>query len=110
MAKGIGEVISKRFGRVLAGRGGQALGGHAIDELRQFKIFAELDVADLESVAQIVHVQQFDAGEQLIVEGAAADNLYLFMQGKAAVKVQLPRANRSSSMRWARGRCSAGER
>ena len=75
---------------MLAGRGGQGIAGRGIDELRQFKIFAELDVTDLEAVSQIVHVQQFEAGEQVIAEGADAGELYLFMQGKAAVKVLSP--------------------
>ncbi|MCE5254088.1 MAG: cyclic nucleotide-binding domain-containing protein [Actinomycetia bacterium] len=90
VARGVGEVISKRFGRVLAGKGEQALGGYAIDELHQFKIFSELDVAELEAIAGISHVQDFEAGQQLIAEGAAAHHLYLFLKGKAAVEVQLP--------------------
>lgn len=90
VARGVGEVISRRFGRVLAGRAGEGITGRGIDELRQFKIFAELDVTDLEAVSQIVHVQQFDAGEQVIAEGAEADSLYLFLDGKAAVKVLSP--------------------
>ena len=90
VARGVGEVISKRFGRVLAGKGGQALGGYGIDELHQFKIFAELDVAELESIASICQVREFDTDEELISEGAAADNLYLFLKGKAAVEVQRP--------------------
>ncbi|MBN1320436.1 MAG: cyclic nucleotide-binding domain-containing protein [Thermoleophilia bacterium] len=90
VARGVGEVISRRFGRVLAGRGGQGIAGRGIDELRQFKIFAELDVADLEAISQIVHVQQFAAGEQVMMEGAEAERLYLFLEGKAAVKVLSP--------------------
>jgi CRP/FNR family cyclic AMP-dependent transcriptional regulator len=88
VAKGIGEVMSRRFGQAIAGRGGQALGGHGIDELRQFKIFAELDRADLEAVANIAHVQGFAAAEELTTEQAPADRLYLFLRGRAAVKVR----------------------
>jgi CRP/FNR family cyclic AMP-dependent transcriptional regulator len=90
VARGVGEVISRRFGRVVPGRGGPAVGGHGIDELRQFKIFAELDLADLDAMVQIAHVQEFESGEQLITEGAAADRLYLFLKGRAAVKVRSP--------------------
>lgn len=90
VARGIGEVISKRFGRVLAGKGGQPLGGYAIDELHQFKIFSELDVAELEAIVGISQVQDFEAGQQLIAEGAVADKLYLFLKGRAVVEVQLP--------------------
>lgn len=90
VARGVGEIISKRFGRVLAGKGGQVLGGYAIDELHQFKIFAELDVAELEAIAGVSDVQQFEPGEELITEGRPADKLYLFLKGRAAVEVQLP--------------------
>ncbi len=88
VAKGIGDIVSKRFGRVASGRKGQVLAGHAIDELRQFKIFAELDVADLDSIAHLAYVREFDAGEELITEGDPAEQLYLFLNGKAVVKVR----------------------
>jgi CRP-like cAMP-binding protein len=90
VAKGIGEVISKRFGRAVAGRSGQALEGHGLDELHQFKIFSELDLGDLDAIASISYVRKYGAGEQLIAEGAAAEQLYLFLEGRAAVKVQQP--------------------
>jgi CRP/FNR family transcriptional regulator, cyclic AMP receptor protein len=64
------------------------LGG--IDELRQFKIFAGLDVGDLDAIARISHVQECESGEELTTEGAAAEQLYLFLKGKAAVKVGSP--------------------
>ena len=88
VARGIGEVISRRFGQAVGGRGGPAVGGHGIDELRQFKIFAELDVADLDAIAQIARVEQFESGTELTTEGAPAERLYLFLSGKAAVKVR----------------------
>jgi len=90
VARGVGEVISRRFGRVIAGRGGQGIAGREIDQLRRFKIFAELDVSELEAISQIVYVQQFPVGEQVMTEGAEADRLYLFQEGKAAVKVLSP--------------------
>ncbi len=90
VAKGVGEVISRRFGQAVGGRGGRAIGVYGIDELHQFKLFAELELADLESVARISHVQEFESGEELTTEGAAADQLYLFLRGKAAVKVRGP--------------------
>jgi CRP-like cAMP-binding protein len=88
VAKGIGEVISGRFGRAVASRGGQALGGHTIDELRQFKIFAELDLGDLDAIARIAYVREFPAGEELIAEGAPAEQLYLFLRGRATVEMR----------------------
>jgi CRP-like cAMP-binding protein len=88
VAKGIGEVISKRFGRAVAGRSGQALGGHGLDELRQFRIFSELDLGDLDAVARIAYVREFEPGEELITEGAPAEQLFLFLKGKAAVTMR----------------------
>jgi CRP-like cAMP-binding protein len=88
VAKGIGEVISKRFGRAVAGRSGQALAGHGVDELHQFKIFAELDLGDLDAIARISYLREFPVGEQLIVEGAPAEQMYLFLNGRAAVKIE----------------------
>lgn len=88
VAKSIGEVISKRFGRVVSGQGAHAIVGREIDELRQFKIFSELDVGDLDAVARIAYVRDFTAGEKLTEEGEPAEQLYLFLKGKAAVKVK----------------------
>ncbi len=61
-----------------------------IDELRQFKIFAELDDEDFESIGRIAHVREFETAEKLTTEGGPADQLYLFLKGKAAVKVRAP--------------------
>lgn len=82
VVKGIGEVMSRRFGH--------AFGGHDTDELRRFKIFAELDPADLDAIARISHVQRYEAGERLTTEGATADRLYLFLGGRAAVRARSP--------------------
>ena len=101
-------MISRRFGRVIAGRGGQGIAGREIDELRRFKIFAELDVSELETISQIVYVQQFPAGEQVMTEGADADRLYLFQEGKAAVKVLSPEGQQVLIDEVARVSCSAG--
>ena len=88
VAKSIGEVISRRFGRVVSGRGAHPIVGREIDELRQFRIFSELDVGDLDAIARIAYVRDFAAGEELTVEGEPAEQLYLFLSGKAAVKVR----------------------
>ena len=82
VVKGIGEVMSKRFGK--------AIGRYDVDELRRCKIFADLDQADLEAVAKIAHIAECETGEELTTEGAPADRLYLFVKGKAAVKVRSP--------------------
>ena len=110
VAQGIGEVISRRFGQAVGGRGGPAVGGHGIDELRQFKIFSELDVADLNAVARIARVEQFKSGEELTAEGAPAERLFLFLRGRAAVKVRAPKGGRSPSTNWVPESSSVGER
>jgi CRP/FNR family transcriptional regulator, cyclic AMP receptor protein len=61
-----------------------------IDELRQFRIFAELDDEDFESIGSIARVREFDTAEKLTTEGAPADQLYLFLKGSAAVRVRSP--------------------
>lgn len=56
------------------------------DKLRRFRIFADLDHPDLDSVAAIAHVRELETGTQLMTEGRQADQLYLLVKGKAAVK------------------------
>ena len=90
LAKGIGEVMSRRFGQAVGGRGGQVAEEREAARLSRFSIFAELDDRDLELVGRIAHIQEFEAAEQLTVEGAAAERLYLFLEGQAAVKVLGP--------------------
>lgn len=94
VARGIGEVVSKRIGRVLAGKGAQAALGCGIDDLRRFRIFAELDVAELGAVAEICQVEEFGTGWRLIAMGAPADKLYLLLEGRALVEVQVPDGDR----------------
>src|ERR1035437_825709 len=77
-----------RWGPRRRWKGVEVLSG--IDELHQFKVFAELDVADLDSIARIADIREFQIGEELTVDGAAADRLYLFLKGKAEVKVSCP--------------------
>lgn len=82
IAKGITEVISRRFR--------QAIGDRDTDRLRRFKIFADLDPADLDSIADISYIHEYAPGDQLASEGAVADRLYFFLSGRAAVKVRSP--------------------
>ena len=112
VAKGVGEVISRRFGQVVARtRRARPSEAYGIDELHQFKIFAELDVADLESVARISHVQEFESrrgADHRRRGGRAALSL---PQGQGGGQGALSRRPaRCSSTSSARGRCSAGER
>jgi len=58
-----------------------------IDELRQFKIFEELNERELEQIAKISNSEELGPGARLSATGASADHLYLLMQGKIAIKV-----------------------
>jgi len=52
------------------------------------RVIAGLDLGDLDAIARIAYVREFEAGEELIVEGAPAEQLYLFLKGKAQVKMR----------------------
>ncbi len=82
VVKGVGEVMSKRFGH--------AVGGHGIAQLHQFEVLAGLDMAQLDAIGRISYVRDFDPGEELITEGGAADKFYLVLKGKVEVKVRSP--------------------
>ena len=59
-----------------------------VERIRQFKIFSEVDPGDLSAVADIAQARELAAGEQIIAEGAPADQLYLVAKGRVAVKVR----------------------
>jgi CRP/FNR family transcriptional regulator, cyclic AMP receptor protein len=59
-----------------------------IDELRQFKIFEELNERELEQVAKISQREELGAGARLTATGATADRLYLLKQGRIEIRVQ----------------------
>ena len=82
VVKGIGEVMSKRFEK--------AIGRYDVDELRRFKMFADIDRADLDSIAKITSIEHYETGRELTAEGAPAERMYLFVKGRAAVKVRSP--------------------
>jgi CRP/FNR family transcriptional regulator, cyclic AMP receptor protein len=58
-----------------------------IDELRQFKIFEELNERELEQIAKISRTGELGPGAKLTATGASADKLYLLKQGKIEIKV-----------------------
>ena len=60
VAKGIGEVMSRRFGQAVGGRGGQVAEEREAGQLRQFSIFSELDDVDLELVGRIAEAIRVD--------------------------------------------------
>jgi CRP-like cAMP-binding protein len=58
-----------------------------VDELRQFKIFEELDERELEQIAKISNSEELGPGARLSATGASADKLYLLERGKIEIKV-----------------------
>lgn len=86
----IGFQVFRALSGVMSRRFGHALGRYGSEELHRFKIFAELDQADLEAVAKISHVKEYPTGQELTTEGEDAGRLYLFLRGRAVVKVHSP--------------------
>jgi CRP/FNR family cyclic AMP-dependent transcriptional regulator len=88
VSKGIGEVMSKRLGRVVGSQQEGALSWHDVQQLRRFRPFAALDMMALDAVGRISRLRKPAAGERLTTEGAPADRLYLFLEGRATVGVR----------------------
>jgi CRP-like cAMP-binding protein len=86
----IGYQVFRAISGVMSRRFGHALGRYGSEELHRFKIFAQLDADDLDAVAKISHVKEYPTGQELTTEGEDADRLYLFLRGKAVVKVHSP--------------------
>ena len=86
----IGYHVFRAISSVMSRRFGHALGRYGSEELHRFKIFAALDSADLDAVAKIAHVKEYATGQELTTEGEDADRLYLFLRGRAVVKVHSP--------------------
>jgi CRP/FNR family transcriptional regulator, cyclic AMP receptor protein len=58
-----------------------------IDELRQFRIFEDLNERELEQVAKISKSEVLGPGARLTATGAAADRLYLLKNGKIEIRI-----------------------
>jgi CRP-like cAMP-binding protein len=63
---------------------------YQVERLRGFRLLNGLEEAELEQVAKIATEETFPAGTRLTEEGTAADRLYLFLDGRAEVRVGLP--------------------
>jgi CRP/FNR family transcriptional regulator, cyclic AMP receptor protein len=59
-------------------------------ELREFKIFAELDDRELETIAKIAKTEELGAGARLTEAGATATNLYLVKDGLVTIYARGP--------------------
>jgi CRP-like cAMP-binding protein len=64
-----------------------------VDSLKRFDVFAELPGEALEEIARLVKHESHPEGTVLFKEGAAADKLYLLLEGKISLEmlVQLGR-------------------
>jgi len=62
--------------------------GAAIDTLRRVPLFADLDLAELQSIADSMHRRIFQAGETVTAEGGAGDGFFVVVSGVGEVTVQ----------------------
>jgi CRP-like cAMP-binding protein len=76
-----------------------AVGGAQIETLRRVPLFAELDDAELQSVADSMHEANVPPGGVVTLEGGPADGFFVIESGDAEVAVQGER----------RGTLSAGD-
>jgi len=58
--------------------------------LRDCVLFAELDDADLEKIAEFADEKEFEAGSNMFSTGGNADHLFLIKEGRVAVQMMLP--------------------
>jgi CRP-like cAMP-binding protein len=89
-SKQVGYAVFKAIGEVMSARLGHAVRGRGIDEFHRFKILRDLDFAQLDAIGRISRLETFSKGDLLISEGSPADELYLFLRGKADVRVRDP--------------------
>lgn len=61
-----------------------------MEDLREFKIFAELDDRELQTIAKIAKTEELGAGARLTEAGATATNLYLVRQGRVNIYAHGP--------------------
>ena len=86
----LGHTVFKKIGEVMSVRLGHMMRGRGIDELHRFKFLKDLDFDELDAIGRISRVREFQTGDLLAAEGTSADALYLFLRGRAEVKVRDP--------------------
>ena len=64
------------------------MGGAPIDALENVPLFAELDAAELQSVADSMHEANVPPGVVVTVEGGPGDGFFVIESGEAEVTVQ----------------------
>jgi CRP/FNR family transcriptional regulator, cyclic AMP receptor protein len=65
----------------------RAVGGAQIDTLRSVPLFAELDPAELQAVADSMHEANVPPGAVVTVEGGPGDGFFVIESGEAEVTV-----------------------
>jgi CRP-like cAMP-binding protein len=65
-----------------------AVSDAAIETLRRVPLLADLDPAELQSLAERMHERTFRAGEAATVEGEPGDGFYVVESGEAEVTVR----------------------
>jgi acetate kinase len=71
-----------------------ASGEDLVDNLRRFNLFADLDHAQLEAIADPDNERSFGAGERILRRGLSGMSFYVILDGEASVKVNDEELNR----------------
>lgn len=65
----------------------RTMGGASIETLRRVPLFAELDEAELQSIADSMHEANVRAGSTVTAEGGPGDGFFVIESGEADVTV-----------------------
>jgi CRP-like cAMP-binding protein len=71
-----------------------ANGEDLVESLRRFNLFADLDRAQLEAIADPDNERSFGAGERILRRGLSGMSFYVILDGEASVKVNDEELNR----------------
>jgi CRP-like cAMP-binding protein len=74
-----------------------ANGEDLVESLRRFNLFADLDRAQLEAIADPNNERSFGAGERILRRGLSGMSFYVILDGEASVKVNDEELNRLRS-------------
>jgi CRP-like cAMP-binding protein len=69
-------------------------GEDLVDTLRRFNLFADLDRAQLEAIADPDSERSFAAGERILRRGMSGSGIYLILEGEASVTLGGEELNR----------------
>jgi CRP-like cAMP-binding protein len=71
-----------------------ASGEDLVESLRRFNLFADLDRAQLEAIADPDNERSFGVGERILRRGLSGMSFYVILDGEASVKVNDEELNR----------------